>query len=124
MWEPHGALGGLRWPVAWAKAYYSFTSTILLGIVMVFELPIVVLGLVSIGVLSSARLRKNRRLGYFIVAVFALGLPGPDPVTTALELLPMWALFEGSIWLALFIERARPEPLVGDRFDAVAQQSD
>jgi sec-independent protein translocase protein TatC len=107
-----------------AKAYYSFTSTVLLGIVMVFELPIVVLGLVGIGVLTSARLRKNRRLGYFIVAVIALGLPGPDPVTTALELLPMWALFEGSIWLAAFVERARPDALTGDRFDAVAEQPD
>ena len=107
-----------------AKAYYSFTSTILLGIVLVFELPIVVLGLVSIGVLSSARLRKNRRLGYFIVAVIALGLPGPDPMTTALELLPMWALCEGSIWLALLLERIRPEPLAGDSFNAVAQQPD
>jgi sec-independent protein translocase protein TatC len=107
-----------------AKPYYSFTSTVLLGIVMVFELPIVVLGLVSLGVLSSAQLRRNRRLGYFIVAVIALGLPGPDPVTTGLELLPMWALFEGSIWLAFFVERARPDALAGDRFDAVAQQPD
>jgi sec-independent protein translocase protein TatC len=107
-----------------AKAYYSFTSTVLLGIVMVFELPMVVLGLVSIGVLSSSLLRKNRRLGYFIVAVIALGLPGPDPVTTAFELLPMWALFEGSIWLALFVERGRPDTLPGDRFDAVAQHPD
>src|SRR5256885_8747327 len=31
--------------------------------------------------------------------------PGPDPVTTLLELLPMWALFEGSIWLAVLAER-------------------
>ena len=107
-----------------AKAYYSFTSTVLLGIVMVFELPIVVLGLVSIGVLSSAQLRKNRRVGYFIVAVIALALPGPDPVTTGLELLPMWALFEGSIWLAFFVERARPDALAGDRFETVAQQPD
>jgi sec-independent protein translocase protein TatC len=107
-----------------AKAYYSFTSTILLGIVMVFELPVVVLGLVTIGVLSSASLRKNRRLGYFIVAVIALGLPGPDPVTTGLELLPMWALFEGSIWLARLVERRRPDPLLADRFEAVAQRPD
>jgi sec-independent protein translocase protein TatC len=104
-----------------AKAYYSFTSTVLLGIVMVFELPVVVLGLVSIGVLSAAHLRKNRRLGYFIVAVIALGLPGPDPVTTGLELLPMWALFVGSIWLAFFVERRRPAALDGDWFDAVVQ---
>lgn len=88
-----------------AKSYYSFVSTVLLGIVVVFELPMVVLGLVSLGVLSSRTLRKHRRLGYFITAVIALGLPGPDPVTTGLELLPMWALFEGSIWLAWFVER-------------------
>jgi sec-independent protein translocase protein TatC len=94
-----------------AKDYYSFTSTVLLGIVVVFELPMVVLGLVRIGVLSSRTLRKHRRMGYFIVAVIALGLPGPDPVTTALELLPMWALFEGSIWLAYFVERRHPAPL-------------
>src|SRR2546430_14668932 len=107
-----------------AKAYYSFTATVLLGNVLVFELPMFVLGLVSIGVLSSASLRRNRRLGYFIVAVIALGLPGPDPVTTGLELLPMLALFQGSIWLAFFVERAPPNALAGDRFDAVAQQPD
>jgi sec-independent protein translocase protein TatC len=89
--------------------------------VAVFELPIFVLGLVGVGVLSSTRLRKNRRLGYFIVAVVALGLPGPDPVTTALELLPMWALFEGSIWLAVLVERRRPDPLLVDRFQPVAE---
>jgi len=93
-----------------AKPYYAFVSTVLLGIVVVFELPMVVLGLVHLGVLTSARLRKSRRIGYFIVAVIALGLPGPDPVTTALELLPMWVLFEGSIWLAVLVERRQPAP--------------
>lgn len=88
-----------------AQPYYKFVSTILLGIVCIFELPLVVLGLVQLGALSSRQLRKNRRIGYFLVAVIALGLPGPDPVTTGLELLPMWVLFEGSIWLAVFTER-------------------
>ncbi len=87
-----------------AQDYYRFVSTVLLGVVCVFELPIVILGLVHLGVLTSRRLRQNRRLGYFIVAVIALALPGPDPVTTALELLPMWILFEGSIWLATLTE--------------------
>jgi sec-independent protein translocase protein TatC len=91
-----------------ARAYYSFVATVLLGIVVVFQLPLVILGLVSLGVLSSRTLRKNRRTGYFIVAVVALALPGPDPVTTFLELLPMWALFEGSIWLAVLFERRQP----------------
>jgi sec-independent protein translocase protein TatC len=88
-----------------ASTYYSFVVTILLGIVVVFQLPLVVLGLVSLGVLTSRTLRKNRRLGYFITAAVALALPGPDLVTTLLELLPMWVLFEGSIWLAVLFER-------------------
>ena len=45
------------------------------------------------------------RLAKPAIAAVALALPGPDPVTTMLELLPMWALFEGSIWLAVFAER-------------------
>jgi len=88
-----------------ASTYYSFVVTVLLGVVCVFETPLVVLALVNLGVLSSAGLRRNRRKGYFIAAVVALALPGPDPVTTLLELLPMWALFECSIWLAVFAER-------------------
>jgi sec-independent protein translocase protein TatC len=83
---------------------YSFVVTVLLGTVIVFQLPLVVLGLVGLGVLSSPALRKHRRVGYFVVAVVALALPGPDPMTTFLELLPMWALFEGSIWLAVLFE--------------------
>jgi sec-independent protein translocase protein TatC len=88
-----------------ASSYYSFVVSVLLGVVAVFELPLVVLALVNLGVLTSATLRRNRRRGYFLVAVAALALPGPDPVTTVLELLPMWALFEGSIWLAVLAER-------------------
>ena len=94
-----------------ARPYYAFTSTVLLGMVIVFELPMVVLGLVHLGVLTSASLRRRRRIGYFIVAVVALGLPGPDLITSAFELLPMWVLFEGSIWLAYFVERRAATPV-------------
>lgn len=88
-----------------ASSYYNFVVTVLVGIVIVFQTPLVVLGLVYLGVLSSRTLRRHRRLGYFVTAAVALALPGPDPVTTFLELLPMWLLFEGSIWLAWFLER-------------------
>ena len=90
-----------------AKPYYNFVITILVGIVVIFQTPLAILGLVAIGVLSSRTLRKQRRLGYFITAAVALALPGPDLVTTFLELLPMWILFEGSIWLAFLFERRR-----------------
>ncbi len=90
-----------------AKQYYNFVVAILVGIVVIFQTPLAILGLVAIGVLSSRTLRKQRRLGYLITAAVALALPGPDLVTTLLELLPMWVLFEGSIWLAFLFERRR-----------------
>jgi sec-independent protein translocase protein TatC len=68
---------------------------------------------VRTGVLTSRTLRRNRRTGYAITAVIALALPGPDLYTTLLELLPMWVLFEASIWLAVVVERgatANSEP--------------
>lgn len=88
-----------------ASPYYNFVVTILVGIVVVFQTPLAVLALVALRILSSRVLRKQRRVGYVITAAVALALPGPDLVTTSLELLPMWALFEGSIWLAVFFER-------------------
>jgi sec-independent protein translocase protein TatC len=90
-----------------AKPYYNFVVAILVGIVVIFQTPLAILGLVAIGVLSSRTLRKQRRLGYLITAAVALALPGPDLVTTFLELLPMWLLFEASIWLAVLYERRR-----------------
>jgi sec-independent protein translocase protein TatC len=90
-----------------AKPYYNFVVTVLVGIVVIFQTPLAILGLVAVGVLSSRTLRKQRRLGYLITAAIALALPGPDLVTTFLELLPMWLLFEASIWLAVIYERRR-----------------
>ena len=88
-----------------ASPYYNFVVTVLVGVVLLFQTPLAVLGLVYLGVLSSRTLRRHRKIGYFVTAAIALALPGPDPVTTFLELLPMWLLFEGSIWLAVIFER-------------------
>jgi sec-independent protein translocase protein TatC len=92
-----------------ASSYYNFVVTVLVGVVLVFQTPLVVVGLVWLGVMSSQTLRRHRRMGYLLTAAIALALPGPDPVTTFLELLPMWLLFEGSIWLAVLVERRRPK---------------
>jgi sec-independent protein translocase protein TatC len=94
-----------------AREYYGFVMTVLLAIGLVFELPIFMLALVRLGVISTDTLRRNRRMGYFIVAVIAVLLPGIDPVTTTFEMVPLIALYEASIWLAILVERraARPE---------------
>jgi len=88
-----------------AGAYISFAVLVLAACGAVFELPIAVLGLVRIGALSSAKLRRNRRRGYFVVACIGVALPGIDPVTTILETLPLLVLFEASIWASVICER-------------------
>jgi sec-independent protein translocase protein TatC len=93
-----------------AKDYLSFASVVLFAVTIVFEVPIVILGLVRIGVLSSAKLRRNRRTGYVVMAALAVALPGVDPVTTTFEMVPLWILFEGSIWLSVLLERRQPAP--------------
>jgi sec-independent protein translocase protein TatC len=88
-----------------AKDYISFASLVLIAVTVVFELPIFILALVRIGVLSSQQLRKNRRIGYAAVAVLAVALPGVDPVTTTLEMIPLMVLYEGSIWLSVLVDQ-------------------
>jgi sec-independent protein translocase protein TatC len=91
-----------------AKDYYGFVMTVLLAVGLVFELPIFMLALVRLGVLSTSTLRRKRRLGYFIVAVVAVLLPGIDPVTTTFEMVPLLILYEASIWLSVLVERRSP----------------
>jgi sec-independent protein translocase protein TatC len=95
-----------------ARDYYGFVMTVLLAVGLVFQLPIFMLALVRLGVVSTLTLRTHRRLGYFIVAVIAVVLPGIDPVTTTLQAIPLLVLYETSIWLAVLVERraARAEP--------------
>jgi hypothetical protein len=54
---------------------------------------------------SSSLLRRNRPLGYFVVACIGVALPGIDPVTTILETIPLMILFEASIWASVVCER-------------------
>ena len=88
-----------------ASYYLSFVTLTLLAFGIAFEMPIFVLALVRIGVLTSARLRSNRRIGYVLMLVFAILLPTVDPVSLALEVAPLLVLYELSIWLSVLMER-------------------
>ena len=88
-----------------ASYYLSFVTLMIFATGLVFQLPIFVLALVRLGILTSAQLRRNRRLGYVILLGGAILLPTVDPVSLALEVAPLWILFELSIWASVFMER-------------------
>ena len=52
-------------------------------------------------------MKKNRRIAIVVLAAGAAALPGTDPISMLLELLPLLMLFEVSIWVARAVERGR-----------------
>ncbi len=88
-----------------ASYYYTFVALLLLGGGLAFLLPIVVLGLVRLRIVSSDLLRRNRRIAFVLLLVFAALLPTVDPVSLAFEVVPLVLLFELSIWIAVLMER-------------------
>jgi len=74
---------------------------------LIFQLPIVLVGLARLGIVNSAWLRRYRRHALFGFVV-ASGIAAPDgnPLTMGLLALPMYILYEVSIWLILIFERS------------------
>ena len=90
-----------------ARDHYSFAALTVTGVGALFELPVFLLGLVRLGVLSAARLRRSRRTGVVVLVAVSVALPGIDPVTRILQTIPLLILFEASIWAAPVVERRR-----------------
>jgi sec-independent protein translocase protein TatC len=88
-----------------ASYYYNFAALTLFAGGLAFLMPIFVLGLVRLRVLTSDRLRSNRRIAFVLLLVFAIMLPTVDPVSLAFELIPLLLLFELSIWMSVLMER-------------------
>ncbi len=88
-----------------ASYYFSFVLVALLGMGIVFEMPVFVLGLVRLGIVTSAQLRRNWRMGIVVVVSIAILLPTVDPVSLAFEVVPLLGLYFVSVWLATIMER-------------------
>jgi sec-independent protein translocase protein TatC len=87
-----------------AQSYYAFALMVLVAVGVVFEVPIFVLALVRLRVVSAARLRRSWRGGLATMAVLAVALPGVDPVTTTMEMIPLMVLYALSVGLATILE--------------------
>ena len=83
--------------------YISFATQFTLLFGLSFELPVVVMVFVKLGLLSYETMSRTR--SYAIVAIFvaaAVLTPTPDALTLCLMALPMIVLYEICIWLAYF----------------------
>jgi sec-independent protein translocase protein TatC len=88
-----------------ADQYISFVVYFLVAVGIAFELPVVMLVLIKIGLLKPEFLRKQRRVAYFVLFVFAeLITPVSDPIVAPMVVMvPMVLLFELALFLSRFV---------------------
>ena len=94
-------LGAFQWR---AEDYISFVCKFILGMGLGFELPVVILTLVKIGILNYTLLRSMWR--YMIVINLILGalLTTPEVLTQVLMAVPLYLLYEVTVWIAWYWE--------------------
>jgi sec-independent protein translocase protein TatC len=88
-----------------AKQLYDFEIMVMALLGLAFQLPLVLLGLDYLGVINSRTLTRQWRYAVVLIAVIAAALPGPDPVTTALETVPLVVLYLLSIIMLKVTDR-------------------
>jgi sec-independent protein translocase protein TatC len=88
-----------------ARDYNKFAVMVMAAMGLLFQLPVVILAITRMGIVTPQQLRKQRRIAILVIAILAALLPGGDPVTMLLMMVPILFLYEGSILLAALLER-------------------
>ena len=95
-------------PMITIEDYSSFFLSIILGLGISFEMPILIFFLAMFGIVSPRFLFKNIRyaiLAVFIVAAFIC--PSPDPWTMCIYAIPMLSLYVIGIGIAWWVHPSR-----------------
>ena len=95
---------GVKVPVWRAETYFSFVTKFMLGMGLGFELPVILLALVKIGILDYAKLSAMRRYMIVINLVFGALLTTPEVFTQVVMAIVLQILYEISVWIAWYWE--------------------
>lgn len=86
----------------WRIGYYlTFATKFIFLFGIIFELPVVIIPFIRLGLLTYPRMKRTR--AYALIACLAMALilaPAPDPATMLLMALPMYLLYELCILFA------------------------
>ncbi|WP_429743581.1 twin-arginine translocase subunit TatC [Acinetobacter radioresistens] len=94
-------------PMTDINSYLAFCLKLFLVFGLTFEIPIITLLLILIGVVSTQQLVEKRRfiiVGCFFIAMF---VTPPDAISMVMLAIPMWLLFEAGLFFGKLIERRR-----------------
>jgi sec-independent protein translocase protein TatC len=88
--------------------YWTFVMKMILAFGLVFQMPVVLMGLAWTGMVTSRMLKKNWRYAIVLCSVVAaVSTPSTDPASMLMMAAPLLVLYTGSIWLVGIVERIR-----------------
>jgi sec-independent protein translocase protein TatC len=90
-----------------AEKYFSFIMNMTLPFGVLFELPVVVMFLTSLGIINPFVLTKIRKYAYFVLIIIAVVITPPDFMSDFVVTVPLLLLYEISINLSKFVYRKR-----------------
>ena len=91
--------------------YFSMVTFWALGTGLLFELPVVVYFLAKVGILTPEAMRTYRKYALLTVLIVGAFLTPPDPISQVIVAAPLLLLYEGSIYIAQWVERKRRNAL-------------
>lgn len=90
-----------------ADKYFRFVLNMTLPFGVLFELPVVVMFLTSLGIINPFVLSKLRKYAYFVLIIIAVIITPPDFISDFLVTLPLLMLYEISINLSKIVYKRK-----------------
>jgi sec-independent protein translocase protein TatC len=90
-----------------AEKYFRFIMSVTLPFGVLFELPVIVMFLTSLGIINPTWLKKIRKYAYFVLFIIAAAITPPDLITEILVAIPLIVLYEISTSLSGFVYKRK-----------------
>ncbi|GHH99884.1 twin-arginine translocase subunit TatC [Neobacillus kokaensis] len=91
------------------EKYFTFLIHMTLPFGFLFELPVIIMFLTSVGVLNPYRLQKIRKYAYFVLILIAIFITPPDFLSDILVVIPLIFLYECSVGLSKIVYRRKQQ---------------
>jgi len=111
MLSPRFMGGGLE-PFITAGAYFSFATQVILAFGVVFELPLLMVLLATLGLVSPAFFARHRQYAVLVAAIVAAFVTPPDAFTMIMMMVPILLLYEVGIAIGRVVWKRRRDPSI------------
>jgi sec-independent protein translocase protein TatC len=88
-----------------AAQFFSFVFNIVLPVSLLFEMPVLVMFLTRVGLLTPGRMRRWRKIAYFLLVFIAVIITPPDFISDLLVAVPLVLLYECSVYISAAVYR-------------------